>query len=110
MCVCARVRERSKGKSGRSERKRVKSNKCRPCGFTHADCVTRGIHQFLRCAEKAAMSCKIAMDSEETSLSDLAVWFEQYCERGMHIICVCVCVCVWVCVCVCVCVHERDSE
>ncbi|KAK7487864.1 hypothetical protein BaRGS_00020911, partial [Batillaria attramentaria] len=40
-----------------------------------------GIQSFLRCADRAAGQCNIPMDSPDTSLTDLAAWFEQYCER-----------------------------
>lgn len=40
-----------------------------------------GIHTFLRCADRAAGLCKIPMDNPKTSLTDLATWFEEYCQR-----------------------------
>ncbi|XP_025086134.1 hemicentin-2-like isoform X1 [Pomacea canaliculata] len=40
-----------------------------------------GIKTFLRCADEAAEDCNIPQDSSETSLTTIAVWFEQYCEK-----------------------------
>ncbi|KAL8614156.1 hypothetical protein ACOMHN_026373 [Nucella lapillus] len=43
-----------------------------------------GIHSFLRCAESAADTCGIPQDNPDTSLSDLAEWFEDYCQRVVN--------------------------
>ncbi|XP_076471483.1 uncharacterized protein LOC143301237 [Babylonia areolata] len=40
-----------------------------------------GIHSFLRCADAAAEKCNIPEDSPDTSLTDLAEWFEEYCQK-----------------------------